>query len=172
MRKIILFTDPIIREISLDVKKVTNKIKDLIFDMTDILKSVEGSGLSAVQVGELLKVIVIRTDDNEFVPLINPKIIEISNVFLNSSEGCLSIPRVYGVVERPAHVTVHYLNERGKKTTTMFCKGEGVIVLHEFDHLYGRLFIDRFFNRVQRRHFQRRYKFQVRKIDKDYYDSG
>jgi len=93
----------------------------------------------------------------EITVVINPKIIEIENFSPQKSglkskkknkekkimEGCLSLPHFYGPIKRAKKVTIEFLNEEGKKVQKTFENLEAQIVLHEIDHLDGKLFIDR-----------------------------
>ncbi|MDY2973304.1 MAG: peptide deformylase, partial [Candidatus Cryptobacteroides sp.] len=74
--------------------------------------------------------------------MINPVIIEESEDENVYSEGCLSIPGIYGDVKRPASITVEYYNEDGEKVTEKFDKFACRMVQHEMSHLDGDMFVD------------------------------
>ena len=109
--------------------------------MYDTMKKQEGAGLAAPQVGILKRAVVIDVGQGR-IELINPEIIEESGE-QTGSEGCLSVPGVWGEVTRPNVVTVKAQDRNGKwfKMT-----GEGLLaraMCHETEHLDGKLFLDR-----------------------------
>jgi len=133
--------DKVLKEKCLPVNKIDRKIKQLLDDMAHTMYHADGVGLAAPQVGVSLRVIVIDTGDG-LIELINPVIIE-SDGRETGAEGCLSIPGVYGEVQRFSKVIVEGLNRNGKKERIA---GTGLLaraLQHEIDHLDGVLFIDR-----------------------------
>lgn len=132
--------DKILKEKAEPVSKVDRKIKQLLDDMAQTLYKAEGVGLAAPQVGISIRVVVIDVGEG-LIELINPVIIEKSGSE-TASEGCLSIPGIWGEVERFSEVTVEALNREGKKIR--IC-GKGLLaraLQHEIDHLEGILFIE------------------------------
>ncbi|MCI8520051.1 MAG: peptide deformylase [Clostridia bacterium] len=124
-----------------EVKNFDNKLHILLDDMYDTMKKQEGAGLAAPQVGILKRAVVIDVGQGR-IELINPEIIEESGE-QTGSEGCLSVPGVWGEVTRPNVVTVKAQDRNGKwfKMT-----GEGLLaraMCHEAEHLDGKLFLDR-----------------------------
>ena len=124
-----------------EVKNFDNKLHILLDDMYDTMKKQEGAGLAAPQVGILKRAVVIDVGQGR-IELINPEIIEESGE-QTGSEGCLSVPGVWGEVTRPNVVTVKAQDRHGKwfKMT-----GEGLLaraMCHETEHLDGKLFLDR-----------------------------
>lgn len=133
--------DKILKEIAEPVLHVDKKIRKLLDDMAETMYSADGVGLAAPQVGVSLRVIVVDAED-ELIELINPVIIKKEGCELGN-EGCLSIPGVFGEVERFAEVTVTGLNRFGKKISI---SGTGMLsraLQHEIDHLEGILFIEK-----------------------------
>jgi peptide deformylase len=133
--------DKILKEIAEPVLQVDKKIRKLLDDMAQTMYNADGVGLAAPQVGVSLRVIVINVDE-ELIELINPVIIKTEGCELGN-EGCLSIPGVFGEVERFAEVTVKGLNRYGK---TITITGTGLLsraLQHEIDHLNGILFIEK-----------------------------
>lgn len=123
------------------VKDFDNKLHILLDDMYDTMNEHDGVGLAAPQVGILKRAVVIDVGEGK-IELINPEIIEESGE-QTGSEGCLSVPGVYGEVTRPNKVTVKAQDRDGKwfKIT-----GEGLLArafCHETEHLDGKLFLDR-----------------------------
>lgn len=123
------------------VKKFDNKLGILLDDMYETMKSRDGVGLAAPQVGILKRVVVIDVGDGP-IELVNPEIIETSGS-QTGSEGCLSVPGVYGEVERPNHVKLKAQDRNGEWFET---EGEELLaraMCHECDHLEGELFLDK-----------------------------
>ena len=123
------------------VVKFDEKLHILLDDMYETMQSRDGVGLAAPQVGILKRAVVIDVGDGK-IELINPEIVEESGE-QTGSEGCLSVPGVFGEVTRPNVVTVKAQDRDGKwfKIT-----GKGLLArafCHEFEHLDGKLFLDR-----------------------------
>ena len=133
--------DEILRKRSKEVEEINEKILILLKDMADTLYKADGVGLAAPQVGVLKRVVVIDVGEG-LIELINP-VIKSQSGQQRMAEGCLSIPGLYGEVERPAHVVVEALNPKGEK---IVIEGEGLLAValcHEIDHLDGILFKDK-----------------------------
>jgi len=133
--------DEILRKRAREVTEINDNILILLDDMADTMYEANGAGLAAPQVGVLRRVVVIDIGEG-LVELINP-VIKKQSGKQTTVEGCLSIPGVWGEVERPAKVVVEALNRRGEKITI---EGEGYMaqaLCHEIDHLDGILFTDK-----------------------------
>ena len=127
-----------LRKVSREVTEITPRILTLIDDMIQTMRSAQGCGLAAVQVGVLRRVVVIETEEGLF-ELINPKIVAVSGE-QEGQEGCLSLPGEWGIVKRPMHVTVRALDRNGNEIEVT---GHGLLaraLCHELDHLEGVLF--------------------------------
>ncbi|MBR5305050.1 MAG: peptide deformylase [Candidatus Gastranaerophilales bacterium] len=152
--KIIEYGNPILREKSKEVTKISKKIKTLITDMLDTMYHANGVGLAAPQVGENLRIFVIDVSDpsGPINPLVfvNPKIIKKSGA-ISSYEGCLSFPKAYTTVRRYKNVMVKALDINGRPFIKEAKDGELLAraIQHEFDHLDGRMFIDHCRNRFE-----------------------
>lgn len=147
----ILFSDnPILREKSRRVPRISSETQRLIEDMFETMRSAGGVGLAAVQVGVPLRVVVVEIPEDMEDPdagvsfaLINPELARVSEEMEEGVEGCLSIPGWAGHVPRHLAVTVRGLDRQGRKVR-MRARGYLARVLqHELDHLDGVLFIDR-----------------------------
>jgi peptide deformylase len=139
--KIVKIGDPILRSVSRPVEKITPRIIQLLDDMIETMRSADGVGLAAPQVGILRRIVVIETPEEGLIELINPKIIAFAGE-QRSEEGCLSIPNKFGITVRPMYVTVRALNRKGE---TFEINGSGLLAkafCHEIDHLDGKLYID------------------------------
>lgn len=132
--------DEILRKNSKEVTEITPRIIELVKDMEETMRDVEGVGIAAVQVGVLKKIFVVDIGEGPIV-FINPemKLQEGEEVDV---EGCLSLPGYEGEVLRPKKVVVEALNIEGKKFKI---EAEGLlarVICHENDHLYGVLYKD------------------------------
>lgn len=99
----------------------------------------DGLGLSANQVGFPYRVMAIRTDEDPLV-IFNPRIIHTSENFVTMKEGCLSFPLLYLSVKRPDLVRIRYQGWEGVTDTSTFIGMSARVVLHEYDHLEGKVF--------------------------------
>lgn len=133
--------DKVLKDKAQPVIKIDKKIRKLLDDMVKTMESADGVGLAAPQVGVSLRVIVLDVGDG-VIELINPVITKSSGCEVGS-EGCLSIPGVYGDVERFAEVTVEGNNRFDKKVTIVGTGLLGRALQHEIDHLDGILFIEK-----------------------------
>lgn len=133
---------PVLKQVCAPIDKVTAQVKRTLDDMADTMYEANGVGLAAPQVGIPIRMVVIDVgDEHGLIELINPQILYREGKEVDS-EGCLSIPHIFGDVERSAKVTVEFLNRRGKKQRLT---GTGLLarcIQHELDHLEGVLFID------------------------------
>lgn len=144
--KILKYGEPILREETKEVYKISAKIQKLIKDMINTMYAGNGVGLAAPQVGENYKIFVIDiSQSNEANPIvfINPKIVKKSGA-VNSYEGCLSFPDVYTDVRRYSDIIVKAKDKNGKDFGIEAKNGELLAraIQHEMDHLSGILFID------------------------------
>ena len=144
--KIIEYGNPVLREPSREVSKVSKKIKTLVTDLLETMYKANGVGLAAPQVGLDISLVVVMLPQKEegkykrYV-LINPEI-TIKKGKTLSKEGCLSFPGLGVEIERATEVKVKYLDERGLPVE-LTAKGFLAIILqHEIDHLNGKTFID------------------------------
>ncbi|MDP1718833.1 MAG: peptide deformylase [bacterium] len=126
-----------------DFSKFSKKeIRELIQTMRRDMNTANGIGLSANQIGLNARVFVARAD-NKFYALFNPDIIQQSSEIATMDEGCLSVPGIYGLVDRPAKVTLKGLDANGKPIRIKAWGLLARIFQHEIDHLNGKLFIDK-----------------------------
>jgi peptide deformylase len=132
--------DPILRQATTRVTAMTEELHRLIEDMFDTMHHARGIGLAAPQVGRTERIAVIEIEGERLV-LINPEVVERAGKS-KGEEGCLSIPDIYGDVERPKTVTVEALDEDMQPYEV---EADGLMarcLQHEIDHLDGKLFID------------------------------
>ncbi len=133
---------------------VDKKIKQLIAEMKAALIAADnpkGVGLAATQIGESLRIFVMRpAEKDELTTYINPKITGASKETVRGIpgsdsrvEGCLSIPNIWGIVRRHKRVTLSFTTEDGKLYEKKFTGFRAIIIQHEVDHLDGILFTQR-----------------------------
>lgn len=152
--QIITLPNPHLRQKSQRVGVISDDILRVIEDMKaatidwDMSRDHEvGVALAAVQIDQLYKIVVVRSDYNDkdnhdFTVFINPTVVKTEGEITEDFEGCLSVPNVYGKVARPSKVKIKALNLEGKEFRV---KAEGFLARvfqHEIDHCNGLLFID------------------------------
>ncbi|NIP32633.1 peptide deformylase [Candidatus Saccharibacteria bacterium] len=145
IKEIVTHPSAYLRKKSAPVKKRylgVQECQDFIDDMIDTMIKHDGIGLAAPQVAKNLNIIVALDGKNPLV-FINPKLYRFSWGKVEVEEGCLSIPGVWGKVNRHRAVSVVALDRKGKRIR-MRAKGMlAVILQHEVDHINGVLFIDK-----------------------------
>ncbi|NNG69860.1 peptide deformylase [Rhizobium laguerreae] len=146
IKPLIILPDPVLRQLSKPIERVDADLQRLADDMLETMYDAPGIGLAAIQIGvpRRMLVIDISREGEEKQPqlFINPEILTSSDERSVYEEGCLSIPDYYAEVERPATVSVKYLDRNGKEQTV---EADGLLATclqHEIDHLNGVLFID------------------------------
>lgn len=141
--QIITLGDDILRQKASPVVDINEETVALARDMLEAMRVGRGVGLAAPQVAKQLRLFVVHVDGDVPRVFINPSIVETSPELAEYEEGCLSIPNMYAEVTRPAALRVQAWNERGRPFNL---DAEGFlarVILHEYDHLEGTLFIDR-----------------------------
>ena len=141
IRKIVLQGDEILTKVCKPVSKFDQKLGDLLDDMKDTLRQANGAGLAAPQVGILRRVVVVASDEDDILELVNPEIIYTAGE-QTGPEGCLSVPGKFGMVTRPNIVRVRAQDRFGEwfeaegeeLTARAFC--------HELEHLDGHLYVE------------------------------
>ena len=160
VRQIVYSDNPVLRERSRRVRRVTPAVEQLVEDMLETMRAANGIGLAAVQIGVPQRIIVIEipvapddeedeTDSPSDEPrpveqtiIINPEVRRRSRDLEEGIEGCLSVPGWVGEVPRHRTVTVTGLDLQGRPVKV---KAEGLfarVLQHEIDHCSGVLFID------------------------------
>ena len=161
---VLTWGDPRLKKNSLDVGDWTPELEQLVADLFETSIAEEGVGLAAPQIGVNLNLAVIDCscgeDPAQQIVLINPEIILEEGVQVGS-EGCLSIPGIREILERPQKVTIR---NRGRDGSWHELVGEDLLArafCHEIDHLRGRLFVE-YFGPVKRQFLQKKYLKQAR----------
>jgi len=147
VREIVLMGDPVLRRPGDEVTVFDDALRALVRDMFETMYSAEGVGLAAPQVGVSKRVLVVdlrREEEPEArVALVNPVLTWASDELDKQPEGCLSIPGLEDLVERPWAVKVEGLDPRGKPVAVEADELFARALQHEIDHLNGVLFLDR-----------------------------
>ena len=178
---ILIHPNPILRKKAqeIGIKSIRSKpIQNLIEVMKEILRnSKDGVGLAAPQIGESLRLFLVSEeaeviDKNQatqnikqesesmkqkkpawnYYIFINPVIKKFSAKKIDMTEGCLSVPELYGVVRRPEKIITAWYDENGKKYSRGFSKFFARVIQHETDHIDGILFIDRMHKKLTPEH--------------------
>jgi len=126
-----------------NIKAASHKWKEVAQGMLEALKKGKGVGLAGPQIGLMQQIFVVSIEGDEPRVFINPSILETSQETAKYEEGCLSIPGVWADVIRPKTVKVQAWNEKGRPFTIEASGLLARVILHEYDHLEGVLFIDR-----------------------------
>ena len=132
--------DAVLKEQAAPIERIDKSIRTLLDDMAETMYKANGVGLAAPQVGKSVQVVTIDVGEG-LIELVNPQIVRKEGTEVGQ-EGCLSVPGIYGEVERAAKVTVEFLNRRCKRHRITATGLLARCLQHEIDHLHGRLFID------------------------------
>lgn len=162
VRKIIRMGHPNLRRVAEPVHSSligSVELAHLIDDMVDTLHDYGGIGLAAPQIDENLRLAIIeipagqsRYGEIEPMPLttfINPIVKVIDDAAAGFWEGCLSVPGLRGFVQRPQHIKIDYTDVQGRSAELTLQDFWATVFQHEFDHLDGKLYIDRINDRTQ-----------------------
>ena len=142
--RLITYPGPVLRKQAKPVKNVDGKLIETAGEMFEVMYENCGIGLAAPQVGisQRMLVLDIRQDGFPDYIMINPRIIR-SEGAVDAEEGCLSVPELFGEINRAELVEVAYIDRDGEE---QILQAEGLLaraIQHEIDHLNGVLFIDR-----------------------------
>ncbi|MDP4008747.1 MAG: peptide deformylase [Candidatus Peregrinibacteria bacterium] len=147
--------NPILRTKSKEVEKITPEVKHLIRDMYSTLH-LDGIGLSAPQVGENLRIVLVttypQTKKEKTYTMINPVITYFSEETEISEEGCLSLPNYFGNVARSKEVILQFRDENWKIQIMRLNSLNARIVQHEIDHIDAILFADKVTGKAKATH--------------------
>ena len=156
---IIAYGDPVLRKVAVDVKPGDMDLSSFIESMWETMYYSSGVGLAAPQVNHSIRLFTVDTlqifegmDDNEKkqyadapgikAVFINAYITEMTGDPWSYNEGCLSIPKIREDVLRPATITMKYQDENFQSHQKTFTGLTARVILHEYDHIEGKLFID------------------------------
>jgi peptide deformylase len=154
VRRIVLLGDPVLRTPAEEVETFGEALRSLVDDMFETMYHADGIGLAAPQIGLGLRVLVVDVRDrmekhpeagdrDGRIALVNPRIEAASDETDRATEGCLSIPGLEEIVERPARVEIRGFDPEGNELRLEADDLFGRALQHEIDHLDGVLFLDR-----------------------------
>ncbi|MBI3591973.1 MAG: peptide deformylase [Nitrospirae bacterium] len=160
------YPDDVLKKKALPVEKFDSDLQRLIDDMIETMYAAPGVGLAAPQVGVSKRLLVIdistKDESRPLIVLVNPEVVE-ADGFVDSEEGCLSVPEYTAVIKRAEKVIVKGLDREGKP---MEIEGTGLLaraLQHEIDHLDGVLFVDRL-STIKREFFKKRYRKALKEL--------
>ena len=144
VRQLHLLGSPVLRQQSAAVPRVDDAVRQLVDDLLDTMHAAKGVGLAANQIGVARRVAVVDVGDEDPPPLVlvNPVIVERGPEHETAEEGCLSIPDIFGDVERHESVVVEALDRDGTPFRVEAHGYKARAIQHEIDHLDGILFLD------------------------------
>jgi peptide deformylase len=141
-----IYGEEILRQTATDVENIDGELVGFMDSLVQTLKNANGLGLAANQVGLAKRIYAVDMSYFDVVKaplvLINPVVQELSGSS-KAEEGCLSFPGLYFEVERAEKAVISGLDKNGKE---IIVEGTGLVarvLLHELDHLNGKLYIDR-----------------------------
>ncbi|WOG28063.1 peptide deformylase [Endozoicomonas sp. 8E] len=142
--EILQYPDERLRTIAEPVADVNDDIRKIVDDMLETMYKSKGVGLAATQVDIHLRIVVMdfSDDNNEPMVLINPTFEPLTEELTDLSEGCLSIPGFFELLDRPAQICLTALDRDGNEYSKDLDGLAAVCVQHELDHLNGKLFVD------------------------------
>ncbi|HEX5058549.1 MAG TPA: peptide deformylase [Kofleriaceae bacterium] len=148
VRPTVIWPDPRLREPTVEITTIDDAVRELYRDLCDSMYAENGLGMAAPQLGEARKMFIVEpklaglAETDPPLCFMNPEVLETSEEMQDSEEGCLSFPDIYIKVKRPMRCKVRALGIDGKQFTI---EGEGLLarcLLHENDHLTGKLLVD------------------------------
>jgi peptide deformylase len=154
-RKLLVYQvgNPVLRKIAEPIANVRDReIQQLIAQMLITLKESKGVGLAAPQIGRSLQLVIIASHPNQRYPnaptmlptvMINPTLISGSDEIEKGWEGCLSVPMIRGLVPRYRQIEIAYTDPQGDRQNAKLTDFVARIFQHEYDHLQGKVFLDR-----------------------------
>ena len=144
LRPLHLLGSPVLRQRADPVAAVDAEVRQLVEDLFDVMYASKGVGLAANQVGVARRVAVVDVgkESPEPLVLVNPVIVGRGAATETEEEGCLSIPEIFGDVERPASIVVEALDRDGAPYRLEATGYQARAIQHEIDHLNGKVFVE------------------------------
>ncbi|EJF06897.1 peptide deformylase [Thiovulum sp. ES] len=165
--EIVKYPDNRLKHKSTEIENFDDELHSFLDDMRETMIARNGIGLAGVQVGILKRVFIINipNEENEYsdenlLEVINPKIVE---KYGNTSyeEGCLSIPEYFETVQRAEKIDVSFFDRHGNEQRKRLSGLHAIAFQHEFDHLNGRVFVERI-SYMKKRKFEKEWKKRIR----------
>ena len=148
VRPVVVWPDDRLRQPSVAIGDIDASVRELFQDLVDTMYAENGLGIAALQLGDPRRMFIVepklagRPETDPPVAFINPEIIETSDEQQDSEEGCLSFPDIYIKVKRPMRCKIRATGLDGQ---LFELEGEALLarcLLHENDHLTGKLLVD------------------------------
>jgi peptide deformylase len=156
---IVAYGHPVLRKVATDIAPDYPQLEKLLADMWETMYASNGVGLAAPQVNRDIRLFVVDTvqmfdhmDEKERkeypndaglkAVFINAHVVELDGEEWSYNEGCLSIPKIREDIYRQESVTLKFMDEKFQPHTKTFAGITARVILHEYDHIEGRLFID------------------------------
>lgn len=146
MSNLCIYGAKVLREVAVPIEEFTGELVDFAEELIEKMYLYDGVGLAAPQIGISKRVIAIDVSEAGDSPIVivNPEIVESAEETCSEAEGCLSVPGIRALVDRPEWVTVKGYSPEGKALLFEKCVGLfGRALQHEIDHLDGVLFVDK-----------------------------
>ncbi len=158
---IVAYGDPVLRKVAIDIDKNYPQLQTLIKDMFETMNNASGVGLAAPQIGKSIRLFIIDAspfadkDLDEMDNVGSTDLATFKKVFINAkimqedgedwkfNEGCLSIPKIREDVFRKPTLKISYLDEHFVHHEETYDGIAARIIQHEYDHIDGKLFVDR-----------------------------
>ena len=144
LRKILIYPDRRLRQISEAVTKFDEDLEALVRDMADTMYDAPGIGLAAVQIDVAKRVVIMDLSEarDQLQVFINPEITDLDQGVVEIEEGCLSVPGIYATVERAGSVKINAVDIKGIPFEIEADEMLSICIQHEVDHLNGKVFVD------------------------------
>ena len=142
LRKVVVRGDEILSKRCREVSEITDRIRETLDDMVDTMREELGVGLAAPQVGVMRRMFVAEPEPGRVYYMINPDIYY-EEGSEEEYEGCLSVPGLIGIVERPQKIKIRALDRDGVEQDYEFEGFDARVMCHENDHLNGILYTDK-----------------------------
>lgn len=148
VRPVVVWPDDKLRQPSVAIEAVDESVRALYQDLVDSMYAENGLGIAALQLGDPRRMFIVeprlagREPTDPPVAFLNPEVVWVSDEQQDSEEGCLSFPEIYVKVKRPMRARVRAMDLTGN---WFEFEGEGLLarcLLHENDHLTGKLLVD------------------------------
>ncbi|MDB4957583.1 MAG: peptide deformylase [Myxococcales bacterium] len=148
VRPVVIWPDPRLREPTQPITEITDSVRALFADLCDSMYAENGLGMASLQIGDTRQMFIVepklagRAETDPPLCFMNPEVLETSEEMQDSEEGCLSFPEIYIKVKRPMRAKVRAMGLDGK---LFEIEGEALLarcLLHELDHLTGKLLVD------------------------------
>src|SRR6478672_1131174 len=169
---IVAYGHPVLRTVATEIDNTYPDLPKFVEDMWETMYASNGVGLAAPQVNKNIRLFVMDSaqifankekDEEDKYPdapgikqlFINPKVVELHGDDWVYNEGCLSIPKIREDIYRAEEVTLEFQDENFQKHTKRFNGVTARIILHEYDHIEGKLFID-YLSPLKKRLLQRK----------------